>query len=175
MTRTLFIALTFFVIVAIIVLADSLATAVAIISIATSFFVISSISAKIGPKTTSVGTPPLAPAEQLPAEEAQAVKSEPSADVMLNHTDEISMYGEDYAQMRSFVTSYQSPAPRAVSLASMTECTKDVDTLNAQIAARRARDKASMDGATIKDADYWRAWHSDELAQAESAPWWGEH
>ncbi len=184
MTRQAFIAFTFIAMIAIIILADSLGSAVAIVSLVASFFVICSIGAKMGrPADASVGasthqdTPVDAPADtatDMPtSHETQSAESS-NTDLFADSTTEESMYGSDYAQMRSYVTSYKSSAGTPLALKTASECVRDVDTRAAQIGAQRTRDKASMDGAVVKDANYWRAWYGDELYQAEKAPWWGQ-
>lgn len=180
MTRQAFIAFTFIAMIAIIILADSLGSAVAIVSLVASFFVICSIGAKMGRPADSASTsastsdgatnipadtPADTPAESAPAE---------NTDLFADSTTEESMYGSDYAQMRSYVTSYKSPAGTPLALKTASECVRDADTRVAQVGAQRTRDKASMDGAVLKDANYWRAWYGDELYQAEKAPWWGQ-
>lgn len=180
MTRQAFIAFTFIAMIAIIILADSLGSAVAIVSLVASFFVICSIGAKMGRPADSAGdtvdasnvdTPSGAPTD---AAHGQDSAGESNTDLFADSTTEESMYGSDYAQMRSYVTSYKSPAGTPLALKTASECVRDADTRVAQIGAQRTRDKASMDGAVVKDANYWRAWYGDELYQAEKAPWWGQ-
>lgn len=183
MTRQAFIAFTFIAMIAIIILADSLGSAVAIVSLVASFFVICSIGAKMGRSADLASSAVAASDAGAPTESADTThgQDEPiepiessNTDLFADSTTEESMYGSDYAQMRSYVTSYKSPAGTPLALKTASECVRDADTRVAQIGAQRTRDKASMDGAVVKDANYWRAWYGDELYQAEKAPWWGQ-
>lgn len=184
--HTLFIVMTFIVIVAIIVLSDSMTTAASLISLVASFFVIAAIGGKFARLTgmtkdgsadsSSVDSSSAGSQTDSSSAETSAAAENSMANVgamPFGATEEARMYGADYSNMRSYVTSYPLSEARSTYLATPTECTKDIDTLNAQMAARRTRDKRAMDGAIIKDADFYRAHFADELAYAENAPWWG--
>lgn len=184
--HSVFIVMTFIVIVAIVMVSDSMTTAASLISLVASFFVIAAIGGKFARLTgIDMGTTDSSAAKEPTADttEDQSQSQSPSqsqsdqiaaiGSAPFGATQEALMYGADYSNMRSYVTSFPLSEARSTYLATPTECTKDIDTLNAQMAARRTRDKRAMDGATIKDADYYRAHFADELAYAENAPWWG--
>lgn len=54
------------------------------------------------------------------------------------------------------------------------ELDSSVDGLIALNGQKRARDKKCLDGATLKDADFFKYYYDDELRLNESRPWWGD-
>lgn len=86
-------------------------------------------------------------------------------------------FSDDYAEYdeykQSYTNTYNEPRPRTAY--DNSEKTHSVDALGAQMACRRFRDKRSMEGAVIRDANFYKYHFGDELAVAENRPWWGRN
>ena len=178
-----FLALTFIVIIAIIMLSNDLSSAMMVISILASFFVISASSSKtvqtvIDGAVKSWGIPedapvPDAPVSATPASDASVDPAPVEAPVYLNQNTNI--YGADYEKHNAYkdglFSCYERPQP--VLYDSAADRDTSLDERNCLIAQRRARDKRCSDGWAVKDSDYYKYFYGDELKESETKAWWG--
>jgi hypothetical protein len=166
----LFIVMTFVIIIAVVLLADNLTSAMLIVSLLANFFVISGHFNKLsknilGISATNWGKPPAKPI----AEEVVAPVAVPADNQNTN------LYGEDYERYHAYQDSYTGcyNEPKPVVGMSCSENSSGIDAMNAIMAQRRARDKKCMDGVASKDVNYYRHHFGSELDEAEAKPWWG--
>lgn len=167
------VALSFIVIIIIIYLADSLSTAVIIITLIVNFVVIcvhlsnidccDSSSQQLGgaaanpTAATDIGPPVMAlmPAQPMVPGEGGDYGS----------AYDIYAHANEYTPEPSVFPLQYGPAEGVVG----------VDSAATIIAQRRARDKRAMTAAATKTADYYKYAFGDELSSAEAKRWWGEN
>jgi hypothetical protein len=84
-------------------------------------------------------------------------------------------FSSDYKNYDSFRQSYTNiyNAAPARTAYSNTEKQYTMDIANTLNATRRFHQKRAMEGAVLKNADYYKYHYGDELEQAENRPWWG--
>jgi hypothetical protein len=84
-------------------------------------------------------------------------------------------FSGDYKEYDSFRQSYTNiyDAAPARTAYSNTEKQYTVDLANTLNATRRFHQKRAMEGAVLKNADFYKYHYGDELEQAENRPWWG--
>ena len=181
-----YLALTFIVLIAIIMLSDSLATSVMIISILASFFVISATSSTftqtiIDATAKNWGIPDSSSKQDALSSVASAVASVPDvSDSMIagpggpGVDQNTNLYGAEYEKHHAYNASYTDcyVKPQPVIVESPAERDISIDERNCLIAQRRARDKKCMDGFVSKNADYYKYFYADELSDTENRPWW---
>lgn len=159
----LFIALTFIVIIAVIILAESVFTAVMIISIMFNLLVLVQYGDNPSINIT-------------PVEKKTVRKDMSSQQSAPQQTPSyVSDYGPLYDQWQAYRTSYDNaycPIYPNVKQ-SCAERDSSVDAAGALMSQRRARDKKCSDGWATKDANYFKYHYGDELEEAESKRWWG--
>jgi hypothetical protein len=179
----LFLALTFVVIVAIIMLSNDLSTAMMTISILASFFAISINSRKTVSKLLTItpqspielvrqgeeSAPPALSAQQASTEEDPTICSGP----LCQNTN---LYGAEYEKHGAYTdpgfgnSCYERPQVRLYD--SVADRDTSIDERNCLIGQRRARDKRCLDGWATKDAHYFEYFFADELKASEAKPWW---
>jgi hypothetical protein len=119
------------------------------------------------------------------AAKAPAVESEPTADATATatatateseHSDENPnlRYGVNQREYDAYITSFGKCYPVKPVTYNGTDIDNSMDSNMAVIGQKRARDKRAIDGAVVKDANFYRHHFADELDQAEKKVWWGE-
>jgi hypothetical protein len=71
----------------------------------------------------------------------------------------------------TYTDTYENPGPRVAY--DNSEKTYNVDLANTMMSSKRFRTKRAMDGATIKNANYYKYHFGNELSTYENKPWWG--
>jgi hypothetical protein len=157
----LFILLTFVVILAIIILADNVITALLLVSLVTNFLIIYSQFIRVSkPKNK----------DREPEKEVNllGVLPDPVPDNSKEKDLPMQMYKTlhyDYDNYKDTQGLYDvKPYPGDVA---------SVDTANTLMARRRARDKRCTDGWLTKTSNYYKYHYANELAEEEAKPWWG--
>jgi hypothetical protein len=90
-------------------------------------------------------------------------------------------YGPSQAEYDSYVTTYSPNIYNApgydtpIAIVSPSERDLSMDNVAMDIARRRTRDKAVMDGRAVKDAHFYKHHFTDELEKEEAKPWWGRN
>lgn len=177
----LLVILTFVIMIAVILLADSLTTAMLIVSLLANFLVISAQFGKIHKKVTTGSVGPAATTLQsnmIPDGTDQVQQSELFVEKALPYEDqETNIYGPFYDMWHSYQDTYTSAydTPQIQVGVSAAECNYNVDEANAIMAQRRARDKKCSDGWVTKDANYYKHHYGSELSESEDKQWWGRH
>ena len=99
-----------------------------------------------------------------------------SANILSDTKEEMQAdFSDDYKEYDLFRQSYTNtyePAP-ARSAFSNTEKQYSVDLANTMNATRRFHEKRAMEGAVLRNADFYKYHFGDELKVAEDRPWWG--
>jgi len=175
-----FLALTFIVILAVIMMSNDLPSAMMIISIIASFFVISTSGSKtvrtvLEGKVKNWGVPEPAPIpDEIITPETPVLvedKEDEAPDIIQQNTN---IYGAEYEKHNAYkdglYSCYERPQP--VLYDSAADHDTSVDGRNCLIAQRRARDKRCIDGRAIKNSDYYKYFYADELKAVETKPWW---
>ncbi|SIP86052.1 Hypothetical protein PACV_339 [Pacmanvirus A23] len=172
----IFCVLTFIIMIAVILTADSLTTAMLVITLLTNFLVISSHFGKIG-KTVGMTVEKIGKPAEVETESQTKEHSEATHETPNISEENLSIYGADYEKWHAYNDSYTScyDEPKTVVGSSCSERTFDVDTMNALVAQKRARDKKCMDGVALKDANYYREHFGDEFKETEDRIWWGRN
>lgn len=140
-----------------------------IVLIAAVFVMIASMSSTLHMTYTRMGT-------GVP-ESAPAVESEPTADATESeHAEENPnlRYGVNQREYDAYITSFGKCYTVKPVTVNGTDIDNSMDSNMAMIGQKRARDKRAIDGAVIKDANFYRHHFADELDQAEKKVWWGE-
>ena len=192
----LFIVLTFIIIVAVIVLSDSLMTAMLIVSLLTNFLVISAQFRKIsknildvsvqnwGSHTANTETTSGQDIDQDSGQVAsqnsgqdfnQDSNQDPNQNLGYYANQDTNLYGQSYNQWNAHHTGYTScyDEPQMMVGVSCSERSNSIDASNALIAQKRARDKKCTDGWVTKNANYYKHHFGNELTESEDKPWWG--
>lgn len=165
----LLIVVTFIVVIFIIISADSLTSAVLIVSLLANFLAISSRFGKMAKKKIVVGG----------SGSSELFENSAEIGTEINNIDEDafpeykSIYDDNYDKWSRYKTSYtdcyDDVRPVAVSCG---ELDSGIDGRNAILAQQRARDKKCIDGWASKDANYFRQHYGSELDDEEAKPWW---
>ncbi len=81
-------------------------------------------------------------------------------------------YGEERA---AYTGGYSLAYPeiRPISSLGPEEETQNIDNANTMMARARMREKKAIDGALVKDVNYYKYHYADELSYEENKPWWG--
>ena len=193
--NTLFAFLTFIIIIIVVLMADSVVTAIAITVLLLNFLAISAYWDKLKKGYASINAVGWGsvPDEKEPAEEEQEsiedkekkektsrVKSlleENRGLVLPENTDQdqnTNLYGRAQEEYDNYINAY-STCWREAKPAVFQSCSEQdysIDAANALMAQRRARDKRCMDGLVSKDANFYRHHYAEELDEAENKPWW---
>lgn len=182
-TRSILIALTFAVIVSVVMLAQDLHTAVFIVGLTTNFIIIcclfSKLSHKSGLASVGPGEPPGSLASGDPnaihagiaaGEPEQAGPGEADTAGLEEGTDRDLYLPEHYAYDK-YNVAYLSDNDKRVYVP---VGGVDVNTRALELMQRRDRNKRSMIGAVCRDVNYYKYHFADELDKAEARPWWGE-
>ncbi len=172
------IVLLFIVIIAIIVLVDNIATAIAIIvAMLLLFRTNNTLGITIGE------TIPMAH-QQVPRQ--PIANATPSPIVTVEHPqvpapstqgdpNSLDLYGQFYEkwnqQRRAYTDSHCPAKPRIGT--SCAERNYDVDAANTLLWQKRTHDKQRSDGWAAKSADYYAYHYANELDLEESKRWWG--
>ena len=187
-----FIILTFVVVIAAILLSDTIQSAASIVGLIASFFVILTHCHNLSKNTLSVGVTN----EKLSSGKKRAVIEDldfGSCGVgdslccgsMLPNSPTVNpqacdqntnLYGSNYEEHQAYNTSYtdsyKQPQPYNVTCG---DSSTGIDMANALMTQRRARDKKTSDGWASKNADYFKLHYGDELAESEGKLWWGTY
>lgn len=165
----LFVTLTFVIVIAVILLADNLTTAMLIVSLLANFLVISSQFGKISKNTLGLNIREWG----VPLSEQKKEIEEKS---VFQHEDPI-IYGPSYEMWHAYQDGYTKcyDEPQAVVGVSCAEKNSGIDAANALMAQRRFRDKKCSDGWASKDANYYKHHFAGELDEVEDKPWWSRH
>lgn len=84
-------------------------------------------------------------------------------------------YGVDQREYDAYINTYaNTPAQAQPITYNGTDVDCSMDANMALIGQKRARDKRAIDGAVIKDANFYRHHFGDELDKTEKRVWWGE-
>lgn len=178
-TNIIFVVLTFVIIIAVILLADNLTSAMLIVSLLANFLVISAHFGKISKNVLGMnirewGTP-LVPESRNVVEEVS--KSEDKGPAITPDDQDPIIYGPSYELWHAYDTAYTKcyDEPKAVVGMSCSEQSSGIDSANALMAQQRARDKKCSDGWASKDANYYKHHFGSELDDTERKPWWSRH
>lgn len=177
----LFIILAFIVIIAVVYLSPDLVTAMLIVSLLANFLVISSqcmqmhkhITVSIDGSSDSSDNnsePKVDLTKDLTKDTPNDASNDASAPEV---TPPVDMYGPAYQCYDKVRQTYTVDLPESRVLNSYSEKTNDVDVDNTIMAQKRFRAKRAMDGATVKNADFYKYYYGDELEVSEARPWWG--
>lgn len=163
-----FFALTFIIMIAVVLLADSMLSAVLIISLLVNFLIIASKYGQIARNELDVSIDDI------------KSKKNPAVETSIDHNapePPIDMYGPFYEMYHSYHTAYTDcyDAPQMAVGASCAERSNSVDAQNTLMAQRRARDKKCSDGWVTKDANYYKHHFGSELDDTENRVWWGRN
>jgi hypothetical protein len=120
---------------------------------------------------------------EAPDDEDVAVEQNDSAEEKIEEISKIptledqntDLYGVNQEQYDGYITAYSTcwKEAKPVILKSCSEQDYSIDSANALMAQRRARDKRCYDGWASKDADFYRHHYAEELDEEENKPWWG--
>ncbi len=162
-------------IIVVIILADSLTTAMLIVSLMANFLVISSQFNKLHKGSLDIGIKewdkPPATTQSSPTGGEDMPLPEPSSDEQQN------IYGPFYGMWDAYRTVDGGIPNKPQLYVHDGSCDRgyDMDSANAYIAQQRSRDKRALDGWAVKDANYYRHHFGGELAAEESKPWWSRN
>jgi hypothetical protein len=179
----LFLTLTFIVLIIIIFMSDSLSSAMMVISILASFFVISANSSQVTKtiieavdwgKPIDCNTSKSPECDKFLPEEIVTPEPAPPKEPELEPQN-TNLYGSEYAKHQAYNTSYTDcyTKPQPIIIDSAADRDTSVDERNCLIGQRRARDKKCMDGYVSKGADFYKYFYAQELEETEMRPWWG--
>lgn len=158
-----FLALTFIVVIVVILLSKDTLTAIMIVTLIANFVMISINLSNTAAKPTG---------ENLWSEPV-----EPTPRIAPEEPDIPHIYGPEYDIYQNNKTTYDTAygAPQFALDRGITEAFRGVDAANAYMAQARTRDKKCMDGAVSKTSDYYRHHYSNEFELEESKRWWGNN
>lgn len=156
------VVLSFIIIIAIIFMADSMTTAVLLITLIVNFIVVcvhlSSIENECEDSMSSQSSTMTA-ADIGPAVQAAHPGMQQSG------------YGIEH-DLYSHMNEHFSP-PTPFPITSASDGIVGVDSANVIMAQQRTRDKRAMTAAATKTANYYRHHFADELEESEAKRWWG--
>lgn len=170
-------AVAFILLVVVIIITKSLADAALIMSLLVYVFILSSNANKLWRKESL---------EEKPAEPAKA-PTEPPQITKPRETPpsgQSDLYGPDFAQHYAYTdvgktgwTGSNSPQAFGTVYSAHVDIphgtTLGVDQATVELARRRARDRQAIEGASVKDVNYYRYHFAGELDEAEKRQWWG--
>lgn len=113
--------------------------------------------------TSSADKPADAPANETTETETEQKDENPNL-----------RYGVSQREYDAYITSFGKCYPVKPVTVNGTDIDNSMDSNMAVIAQKRARDKRAIDGAVVKDANFYRHHFADELDQTEKRVWWGE-
>ena len=191
----LFLFLTFAVVIAIILYADSLRSAFVLVAALINIMFLVSRQGLLDHTNLVINvqteTPPVDLTEDLTAEPSDdpivgaevngaEVLDELGTEVLeeIDDTDRSGdMYGPFYGEWDSYRSGYNTSydKPTIAVGASAAEKNYSIDEANALMVQRRTRDKKCSDGWLTKDADYYKYHFGNELNEAENKEWWTRH
>lgn len=164
-----YIVLAFIVVIAIIYMAKSMASAMVMAGCLAYILIISNNMVNLEnnlhlgvSKESSAATDPAA--ADILDDKPQAVKDQPPADFSDDY--------KEYDEFRQSYTNVHNAAPPRVAYDNA-EKTYSIDLANTMNATRRFRDQRAMNGTVIRNANFYKYHYGDELEQAENRPWWG--
>lgn len=96
--------------------------------------------------------------------------------VTIDNTSNVdNYYGNSQAEYDAYnytySTAYEKQYP--IAMRSCSEKDQSVDNNIVQAQRARSRDKRTMDGITLKDANYYKHHYANELDESEKKLWWG--
>jgi len=189
--NTVFIILTFIVIVAVVLVADTVQTAATIVSLIAGFFVITTHSRDLS-RGLTLGIQnwgiPLSGTGSSDANTSATTDITGDADATAEaptcqntqlpgeFDQNTNLYGGKYESYHAYNASYGNcyREPRPVVVDSAAEAEMSVDAANCLITQKRARDKKCSDGWASKNADFYKYHYGNELEESEAKPWWGK-
>ncbi len=182
--NVLFLVLTFVVILIIVYISETLTAAVLTISLLANLFIISS---QLEKRKNMI----MSGKNEILIESAPPALHDPTVDDIPTVIDDpnvapedhpyavpefsaqpTNIYGSQYMIHDAYKNStraYDTPLPDGVDGGIY----PGIDGANALMARKRARDKQCMDGAAVKDANFYKFHYADELDEAEQKTWWG--
>lgn len=165
----LFIIFTFIILITVIFLADNLMSAMIIVSLLANFLVISSNLGKIAQDSLNIMIQDRNEPTQIGLDEFEP-KNE-------KNNEPLSIYEPAHEKWRAYQSSYGKyyNTPTAYVNTSTAEMDSSIDSANALIARKRARDKKCLEGLSTKDVNYYRYHYADELNETEDKVWWGRN
>ena len=163
-------ALTFIILIIVVLMSDTLATAIFIISLLVNFFLIGVWSGFLSVNTVTIDVNAAANA----GAKTSAPPAAPTEHLVPNQ--DVSIYGPSFDIWQSYNTGYTSAyaSPEMAVATSCAEKSYDIDTMNALTAQKRARDKKCSDGWASKNSLYYKYYFGSELDDAEASRWWGQ-
>lgn len=166
--NVIFLVLTFILIIIVILMTGNLATAVLVISLLANFLFINSQFNQLHNATNS--TDSTAPNKTV----EHTDDSTTSKDNIYATLDQVTdPYGHLYEQHHVFDSSYSTAYPEVKNIVGhCSDTSYGIDSANAIMAQRRARDKKCSDGWATKTADYYKYHYGNELNDAERKIWW---
>jgi len=185
----LFLFLTFAVVIAIILYADSLRSAFVLVAALINLLFLVSRQGLLDHTNLVINvqaeSPPVDLTEDLTAEPADSA-TDPVTTLVdgeevydeIDDTDRSGdMYGPMYGEWDSYRSGYNTSydKPTIAVGASAAEKNYSIDEANALMVQRRTRDKKCSDGWLTKDADYYKYHFGNELNEAENKEWWTRH
>ncbi len=184
--NTVFIILTFIVIVAVVLVADTVQTAATIVSLIAGFFVITTHSRDLsrgltlgiqnwGIPISGTGSRDDTNADADADTAAEAPSSCQRSQMPGEFDQNTNLYGGKYESYHAYNASYGDcyREPRPVVVDSVAEADTSVDAANCLITQKRARDKKCSDGWASKNSDFYKYHYGNELEESEAKPWWG--
>lgn len=176
-----FLVLTFMVLVIIILVSDSLTSAVLAISLLANLFV---ISTHLENRTQTAVHGKLDAPGTLCKPKALNVHNMNDASPLPLDTNEheyavegftgqpTNLYGAAFMEYDAYKSPGMNWAGQQPDLIDMGD-NSGIDGATALMARRRSRDKVVMDGVAVRDANYYKHHFADELEESEQKQWWG--
>lgn len=154
----LFAVLTFALIIGIILLSDSLTTAILIVSLLTNFFIINDHFARMRERQTRLDLTAAGASDMHDDFVPDDGQSTPAPEATPEVTSEYDKWRLAYNNIGGDITA----APLGGS----------IDAKNVRLSQRRARDKQCSIGWATKDANYYKMHFANELDGNEAKIWW---
>jgi hypothetical protein len=180
-------AVTFILLVLIIIATKSLTDAALIMSLLVYVFILSNTAGKLGRKDPeSLETPETKPTTGS-AEPAQAqAPVDITKPMQVDGGGPDTLYGRDHTQYMAYTdvgntgwTGTNLPQTFGTVYSAHVDIpngtTLGVDQATVELARRRARDRQAIEGQNVKDVNYYRYHFAGELDEAEKRRWWGNH
>jgi hypothetical protein len=173
-TDTLFIVITFVVLIVVILMAPDIITAIMLCGLVLGYLY---VCGKVTPlsikhsldNTNNANTDNTLDMYPIP-EIKPAVEDLPAAGEMAG-----GLYGSDYDVWQSNQESYSIDSDRVLPIGRSPSELGGVDAQLALLSQQRARDRKCLEGAASRNADFYKYHFSDELEKAESLRWWGNN
>lgn len=170
----IFIALTFIVVVAVILTVDSLTTAISIISLLASFLVICMQFNKVSKMTmrSRSSEPTIESLDDIAPTDGTEDVNLPNEIIEPEDSETQDVYEDYYKQWDAYRGptnyTYNNPSNTGYSEENMS-----ADLQMMRMGAHRQRDREAVEGAVVKDANFYKYHFAHELSEEENAPWWG--